>query len=118
MGEVGLLLLLERRGMEQTQLARLLGVHPSQVSRWISGERPMPLRRRMQAARILADPALATADEDVRRVVDLGIVRQTRAIANGEPLRVSGEMWIYPDGRHAFVPQEGPDGPGGASIAA
>ena len=120
-GEVDLLVLLERRGLQQAQFAERMGVAPSMVSRWISGERRMTLERRLQAADVLHAPELAMADDRVRRVmrgqvVDLGIARQERAMAKGEPVRVPAVKLIYPDGRVVYTVEQG-SGPddGGAS---
>lgn len=44
--------LLRERGMSQEELARRLGVSPSTVSMWLSGERQIPLRRLREIARV------------------------------------------------------------------
>lgn len=53
MGAEWLKELLREQGMTQEELARRLGVAPSTVSMWISGERQVPVRRLKEIARIL-----------------------------------------------------------------
>ncbi len=104
------------RSCEGWRLARHVGVHPAQVSRWRSGEQGMPAPALVRAARYLRAPALLAAHPVARALAeewaapaDFLAHRARRCVAPGREETVGRVVVV--DGRVEIRMDADPDMP-------